>query len=185
MWISRDHHVVVVYCAQTLPSGSCTLLEAPPPHKASKLTCICEVPGWNLDRDIKDPDWGFSMPSPGIYVRAKRPYMRLFLYKKNVTISKPIVTKVQYSHEPRPTSFIFTTTAVANRWSARKFWWSVEKFGRCLQFLCLLYCFIILFQTSSNKYHTNNFVISAFHINKMELLWSLFYRCLYLLKKSY
>jgi hypothetical protein len=24
---------------------------------------------------------------------------------------------------------------------------------------CLLYCFIILFQTSTNKYHTNNFVI--------------------------
>lgn len=33
--------------------------------------------------------------------------------------------------------------AVANRWSARKFWWSVEKFGHYLQFLCLLYCFII------------------------------------------
>jgi hypothetical protein len=34
--------------------------------------------------------------------------------------------------------------AVANQWSARKFWWSVEKFGHYLQFLCLLYCFIIL-----------------------------------------
>jgi hypothetical protein len=33
--------------------------------------------------------------------------------------------------------------AVAIRWSARKCWWSVEKFGHCLQFLCLLYCFII------------------------------------------
>jgi hypothetical protein len=55
--------------------------------------------------------------------------------------------------------------AVANRWfaghwwSARKFWWSVEKFGHYLQSLCLLYCFIIWFQTSSNKYHTNNFAI--------------------------
>jgi hypothetical protein len=28
-----------------------------------------------------------------------------------------------------------------------------------VQFLCLLYCFIILFQRSSNKYHSNNFVI--------------------------
>jgi hypothetical protein len=39
--------------------------------------------------------------------------------------------------------------AVANRWFAdhwwfaRNFWWSVEKFGHYLQFLCLLYCFII------------------------------------------
>jgi hypothetical protein len=36
-----------------------------------------------------------------------------------------------------------TRTAVANRWSARKFWWPVEKFGHYLQFLCILYCFII------------------------------------------
>jgi hypothetical protein len=41
------------------------------------------------------------------------------------------------------------SAAVSNRWSAdhwcsaRKFWWSVEKFGHYLQFLCLLYCFII------------------------------------------
>jgi hypothetical protein len=49
--------------------------------------------------------------------------------------------------------------AVANRWSARNVWWSVEEFGHYLEFLCLLYCFIILFQTSSNKYHANNFVI--------------------------
>jgi hypothetical protein len=57
--------------------------------------------------------------------------------------------------------FVWIRPAVANRWSARKFWWSVEKFGHYLQFLCLLYCFIILylFKTSSDKYHTNNFVI--------------------------
>jgi uncharacterized membrane protein YhaH (DUF805 family) len=52
-----------------------------------------------------------------------------------------------------------TGSVVANRWSARKFWWYVEKFGHYLQFLCLLYYFIILFQTSSNKYHANNIVI--------------------------
>jgi hypothetical protein len=53
-------------------------------------------------------------------------------------------------------------TAVANRWStdhwwsARKFWWSVEKFGHYLQFLCLLYCFIVLlyyFKQAATKSH--------------------------------
>jgi hypothetical protein len=51
-------------------------------------------------------------------------------------------------------SLKYVRSAVANQWSARKFWWSVEKFGHYLQFLCLLY----LFQTSNNKYHTNTFV---------------------------
>ena len=37
----------------------------------------------------------------------------------------------------------YCIAAVANRWSARKFCWSEEKFGHYLQFVCLLYCFII------------------------------------------
>jgi hypothetical protein len=78
-------------------------------------------------------------------------------------------------------TYALFTPAVPNRWSAdhwwsaRKFWWSVEKFGQYLQFLCLLYCFIIFILYI--------LYIIYIHINKMERLWSLFYRCLYLLKK--
>jgi hypothetical protein len=47
-------------------------------------------------------------------------------------------TTLSAPRRPRP--------AVANRWSARKFWWSVDKFGHYFQFLCLLYCFIIFWR---------------------------------------
>jgi hypothetical protein len=41
--------------------------------------------------------------------------------------------------------------AVANRWFAIKWWWSVEKFGHYLQLLCLLYCFIILYYSNKQQ----------------------------------
>jgi hypothetical protein len=46
---------------------------------------------------------------------------------------------------PGSQRFESSSAAVTNRWSARK-WWSVEKFGHYLQFLCLLYSFIILWR---------------------------------------
>jgi hypothetical protein len=48
-----------------------------------------------------------------------------------------------FNVEPGYLIGILNRPAFANRWSARKVWWSVEKFGHYLQFLCLLYCFII------------------------------------------
>jgi hypothetical protein len=45
----------------------------------------------------------------------------------------------------------------------------VEKFGYYLQFLCLLY----LFQISSNKYHTNNFVIIK-QVHFILLKWNFY-----------
>jgi hypothetical protein len=50
-------------------------------------------------------------------------------------------------------------TAVANRRSARKFWWSVEKFGHYLQFLCSLYCFNILLYYSKQAATNTTLII--------------------------